>query len=103
MSTASLATYAETLRALGLRARQLRLVERLTQAELARRAGVGLATVQRFERSGHGSLDTAVRLATALRVEATLDALFAPPAYASLDEALGRPTQLRPQRVRRRR
>lgn len=103
MSTASLATYAETLRALGHRARRLRLLARLTQAELARRAGVGLATVQRFERTGHGSLDTAVRLATALRAEATLDALFAPSAYASLDEALGRLAPPPPQRVRRRR
>jgi hypothetical protein len=63
---------------------------------------VGVATIQRFEKSGHGSLDSALRIATALRAEAAFDSLFAPPKYTSLDEALARPPSTGPRRAPRR-
>jgi transcriptional regulator with XRE-family HTH domain len=81
----------ETLRALGERARQLRLLRKLRQDELAARAGVGVATIHRFEKTGTASFETVLRIATALNVEAAFDKLFEAPAYASLDEALTRP------------
>jgi transcriptional regulator with XRE-family HTH domain len=84
-------TFRETLRALGERARKLRLLRKLRQAELATRAGVGVATVHRFEKTGTASLENVLRIATALNVEAAFDKLFEAPAYASLDEALARP------------
>jgi transcriptional regulator with XRE-family HTH domain len=84
-------SYRETLRAIGQRAKQLRLTRKLRQAELADRAGVGVATIHRFEKTGTASLENVLRIATALNAEATFDKLFEAPAYVSLDEALARP------------
>jgi transcriptional regulator with XRE-family HTH domain len=81
----------ETLSATGGRARHLRLVRKLSQAELAARAGVGVATIHRFEKTGTASIENVLRIATALRVETVFDKLFEAPAYTSLDEALARP------------
>jgi transcriptional regulator with XRE-family HTH domain len=78
----------ETLSGLGARARRLRIVRKLSQAELAIRAGIGVATVHRFEKTGTASIENVLRIAAALNAEAGFDQLFAPPAYASLDDAL---------------
>ncbi len=97
-----LMSYEERLSALGQRARELRLLRELQQRDLARRAGVGLATVQRFERTGRASLENVLRIALALGVDARFDQLFAAPEYRSIDEVLERPAALLRQRVRRR-
>lgn len=82
----------ETLKALAERSRQLRLLRKLSQVELATRAGVGVATIRRFEKNaGTALLENVLRIAAALQADAAFDTLFAPPAYASLDEALERP------------
>jgi transcriptional regulator with XRE-family HTH domain len=91
------------LSALGTRARQLRLFQQLRQDELAARAGVGVTTVHRFERTGSASIENVLRIATALRAEAAFDKLFELPAYESLDDALARPAAVRRQRAPRRR
>jgi transcriptional regulator with XRE-family HTH domain len=96
------ASFQETLRAIGERARQLRLLQKLRQDELAARAGVGVATVHRFEKTGTASLENVLRIATALHAEAGFDKLFEPPAYRSLDEALERPAVKRQRAPRRR-
>jgi transcriptional regulator with XRE-family HTH domain len=75
----------------------------MRQAELASRAGVGVATVQRFERTGNASLANVLRIATALSAEAAFDRLFEAPAYASLDDALARSAAPLRQRAPRRR
>ncbi|HET7499665.1 MAG TPA: helix-turn-helix transcriptional regulator [Kofleriaceae bacterium] len=95
--------FAEVLRALGERARQLRLLRTLGQAELATRAGVGIATVRRFEKTGSASIENVLRIATALDANATFDKLFEPPEYESLDDALARPGRTTRQRAPRRR
>jgi transcriptional regulator with XRE-family HTH domain len=84
-------SFQETLAALGARARQLRLIRRLRQEELATRAGVGIATVRRFEKTGTASIENVLRIATALNADRAFNKLFDPPAYASLEEALARP------------
>ena len=94
--------YRHQLETLGERARQVRLAQNLTQHALATRAGVGLATVQRFEKTGAVSLENALRLAMVLRVESGFDALFSEPAYSSLDEALSREPSRRRRRASRR-
>ena len=79
------------LGALGERARQLRLLRKLRQDELAERAGVGVATIHRFEKTGNASMENVLRIATALHADDAFGALFAPPPYASIDDALARP------------
>jgi transcriptional regulator with XRE-family HTH domain len=86
----SVRSFAVTLAALGERARQLRILRNLRQAELAARAGVGVATVHRFEKSGTASLENVLRIATALGAEADFEKLFEAPPYSSLDDALAR-------------
>ena len=94
-------TFRETLIGMGERARQLRLVRGLRQDELAARAGVGVATVHRFENTGIASLENVLRIATALDAAEGFEKLFEAPAFASLDEALARPTPLRRRAPRR--
>lgn len=96
-------SFRRALRAIGARARELRLSRELRQAELASRAGVGVATLQRFEKTGSATLANVLRIATALHAEAAFAKLFEPPPYASLDEALERPELVRRQRAPRRR
>lgn len=90
------------MQALGERAKQLRLSLDLSQQELADRAGIGVATVHRFEKIGNASLENVLRIATALRAEAPLATLFERPAYASLDEVLERGHEVRRRAPRRR-
>jgi transcriptional regulator with XRE-family HTH domain len=97
-----LGSFQETLSAIGERARQLRLLRKLRQDELAARAGVGVATVHRFEKTGTASFENVLRIATALEAEAGFDKLFEAPAYSSLDEALARPAAAKRQRAPRR-
>src|SRR5689334_20718474 len=83
-------SFQETLQALGKRSRRLRLIRNLRQEELASRAGVGIATIRRFEKTGSASIETVLRIASALGVELSFDKLFEAPPYVSIDEALTR-------------
>jgi transcriptional regulator with XRE-family HTH domain len=96
-------SYRATLATLARRARTLRILRELQQADVASRAGLGLATVRRFERTGRASTDTVLRIATVLGAEDGVDRLFEPPKYRTLDEALAQGAAPTRQRVRRRR
>ena len=72
--------------ALCQRARAARLGANFTQAGLASRAGVSVASLKRFEQTGAASLDAVIRIAIALRLEQDFDALFHAPELNSLDE-----------------
>ncbi len=89
--------YAVVLENVGRRARALRLGQNLTQAALSEKAGVGVETVRRFERTGKATLDVTLRIATALGAEDGFAKLFEGPGYATLDEALDakKPTRIR--------
>jgi transcriptional regulator with XRE-family HTH domain len=95
-------SFSLTLKALGERARQLRLLRKLRQDEVAARADVGVATVHRFEKTGTASIENVLRIATALEAETGFDKLFEAPAYASLDDMLERPAAAKRQRAPRR-
>jgi transcriptional regulator with XRE-family HTH domain len=95
-------SYLDSLLALGERARRLRLLRDLQQRELASRAGIGIGTVQRFERTGRASIANVLRIANALGAEEGFARLFELPRYSTLDEALARPRKVERQRVRRR-
>jgi transcriptional regulator with XRE-family HTH domain len=90
------------LKELGRRAKQLRVLRNLQQAELASRAGLTRGTVARFENSGRASIENVLRIATALGAEDPFGRLFEPPKYRSIDDALARPASAERQRVRRR-
>ncbi|MBL8924535.1 MAG: helix-turn-helix domain-containing protein [Myxococcaceae bacterium] len=85
------------------RARLLRLHQNLTQAELARRAGLGLATVQRFETSGQAGFDAVIAIAWALRAEAGFERLFELPPFKTIDQALAQEQLVTRKRARGRR
>ena len=93
----------EILAELAGRARRLRLARNWTQAELAARAGVSVASLRRFETSGHAALEVVVRLAQALQVVDGFEELFVEPAasIAALEReerAAGRQRASRPGR-----
>ncbi|KXW55273.1 helix-turn-helix domain-containing protein [Ferrovum sp. PN-J185] len=60
---------------LGQRLAKLRIAKSLTQSELALKAGVGIATLQRFEQGEGATLSTFIRLMTALGAIQELDIL----------------------------
>lgn len=60
------ATESEVSQELGKRIAQQRIQKNLTQIELAKRAGVGSATLQRLEKGEGSSLSVFIRVLTAL-------------------------------------
>jgi len=74
----SLAAPDEVLRTLGQRLRALRLVQEMSQQELAQMAGLSLGAVRKLERDGQSSLATLVRVAQALGVVVEMEPLFVP-------------------------
>lgn len=93
----------DSLRGLGGRAQRLRLLRNLTQRDLATRAGVGLKALRRFESTGRGTLETAVRTAVALGVQDAFGALFEAPRFNSLAEAEAQAAVATRRRARRKR
>lgn len=73
-------------RTLAARLRAARKRNGWTQAELARRSGLGVATVARFERSGQAQVASLVRMMAALGRLPELDTLLRAPAPKSLAE-----------------
>ena len=59
-----------------------------TQTELAKRSGVSLGSLRRFEQTGEISFHSLARLAYALRMEGDFDALFARRQYQSIQEVI---------------
>lgn len=70
------------------RAKELRLHRNLTQVQVAERADISHSSLQRFEASGAGSIETLVAIAFALNAEAPLELLFQAPKPSSIDEFL---------------
>jgi transcriptional regulator with XRE-family HTH domain len=96
-------SYAEVLARLGARARALRITRELQLAEVAGRAGVGVATVHRFERTGRASIENVLRIATVLAARDAFEHLFELPPFRTMDEALASTARPERQRVRRKR
>jgi len=79
------------------RARASRLRHAWTQQEMANRAGMSLASLRRFERTGHVAFLSLVRLAVALDAMEGLADLF-PDRPETLDEVLAPPSRQRGRR-----
>mgnify|MGYP001560460141 CR=1 FL=1 len=81
-------SFTEVLVSIGNRAKKLRLRRNFTQSELAQRSGIGVATIHRFEKTGHIAIENALRIAVALGAEGAFEKLFELPQFASIDDAL---------------
>ena len=70
------------------RAKQRRTAMRLTQAELAQKAGLSLSTYRRFEQQGQIALSGLLQIAFALDCMGDFDSLFASQSWATMDDML---------------
>lgn len=66
----------------------IRKRRRITQAELAKKAGVSLGSLRRFEQTGEISLHSLTLVCIALSLENELEALFQQPVFLSIDEVI---------------
>ena len=74
--------------ALAARLRSRRLAQKLTLEGLARRSGVPLGTLKKFERTGQIALVSFIRLVVALKDDAALENLLLAQKFETLDEVL---------------
>lgn len=93
MRSLILATADEVAYALAARIRALRLQRGWTQVELAARAGMSVASYKRFEQTGAIAFESLLRAALALDRIGDFDAVFQPPPFRTLDEAVAKPPE----------
>lgn len=72
------------------RVKQRRKERGLTQAQLAKKSGMSLASYKRFEQKGLVSFQSLAAIAIALRCESDFDNLFAQETYQSIDEVIAK-------------
>jgi len=73
---------------LAIRLRTRRLAQNLTLEGLARRSGVALGTLKKFERTGQIALVSFIRLAITLKDEAALENLLLDQKFETIDDIL---------------
>lgn len=81
-------TPASVAQAVAERAKQRRTAMRLTQAELAQKAGLSLSTYRRFEQQGQIAFSALLQIAFALDCMSDFNALFASQSWATMDDML---------------
>lgn len=69
---------------------QIRLARNTTQKQLATEAGVSLRTISRLEKGQGVSLDTFIRVLSALGIQHGLESLLPDPAIRPMDRISGR-------------
>ena len=74
---------------LATRLKSRRLAQNLTLEGLAKRSGVPLGTLKKFERSGQIALVSFIRLVVVLKDEAALENLLLEQTFETLDQVLG--------------
>ena len=91
----------EIAQELAARARACRLGHNLTQAGLAKRSGVSLPSLKRFERTGQISLESLLKIALILDVLEDFEGVFSarPHRAETLDDLLAAPTTRRKGRI----
>jgi transcriptional regulator with XRE-family HTH domain len=82
----SLMTPPEICKALGIRARKLRVHQKMSRTDLAERSGVSIATIGRFETTGVATLGAIVKIAFVLGATDSLEGIFATPKYKTMRE-----------------
>ena len=73
---------------IALRLKNRRLAQNLTLEGLARRSGVALGTLKKFERTGQIALVSFIRLVITLKDEAALENILLEQKFETLDEIL---------------
>lgn len=68
--------------------RQRRVEKGLTRADIARKSGVSLANITRFEQKALISLTNLIELAIALGYNLEIKSIFAKPKYTTMEELL---------------
>lgn len=101
MKIASTMPESAMLTELGARAQQYRVGMNLTQAELAKNAGVSQRTIERFEAGSSVQLDKLVRILRALKLSDNLDQLI-PEASIRPIQLAGSKTEIRHRSYKRR-
>ena len=81
----SLATSEQIEAALCSRIERIRLTRNMTQAQLAKEAGVSPRTIGRLEKGQGVSVDTFVRVLTALGIQQNLETLLPDPAVRPIE------------------
>ena len=85
---AILANILDIRQGLAKRVRARRREAKISQSELAKRSGVSLGSVKRFEGLGEISLASLLRIAAVLGYETDFEKLFERKNYQSLDEII---------------
>jgi len=73
---------------LAQRVKQRRTEKHLTQSALAKKSGVALASIRRFEQTGLISLQSLLQIAYVMELLDDFNHLFAQPQWNSLDDML---------------
>jgi transcriptional regulator with XRE-family HTH domain len=100
----SVATSDQIEAALGRRLEAIRLSRNTTQEQLAEEAGVSTRTIGRLEKGQGVSLDTFIRVMTALGIQHNLEALLPDPAVRPIERvgvSTGERKRARPRSVKR--
>ena len=74
---------------LAVRLKSRRLAQNLTREGLAKRSGVALGTLKKFERTGQIALVSFIRLVVVMKDEAALEKLLLEQPFETLGEVLG--------------
>jgi len=88
MTSFSIMSFEDISAELAVRLRNRRLAQNLTLEGLARRSGVALGTLKKFERTGQIALVSFIRLVVTLNDEAALAGLLLEQKFETLDEVL---------------
>ncbi|MCP4165924.1 MAG: helix-turn-helix transcriptional regulator [Chloroflexi bacterium] len=72
-------------RVLGQRVERLRLSRNITQADLAKQAGIGIRTLRRLEAGEGGTLDTFFRILSALKLDGNVELVIPDPAIRPIE------------------
>jgi len=88
MTPFSIMSFEDIAAELAVRLRNRRLAQNLTLEGLARRSGVALGTLKKFERTGQIALVSFIRLVVTLNDEAALAGLLLEQKFETLDEVL---------------
>lgn len=98
MMAFNMSSPADVMRDLAHRAKRRRIDSNLTQREVASKSGISYSSLRIFEDTGKASLETVVRIAFVLGVEAEFGELFPLRAPRTIDDIIDRPLR---QRVRK--